>query len=517
MKTHHSHNTVGLVVIGRNEGERLRVCLESLAEQGEPLIYVDSGSTDGSVTLAQSLGADVVALDLNTPFSMARGRNAGFQRLQTLAPELELVHFVDGDCRVEAGWVDIARRYLESQPEVAAVCGRRRELAPKSSVYNGMADVEWQAPAGETASVGGDALYRTRALADVGGFTESLIAGEEPELCFRLRRAGWKIWRLPDTMTWHDAQMHRFGQWWRRMVRGGYGSLDVWRRCRSKDNTPAPPFAEMVRSTRRWTLGWAAATLLLVLLLSRFVGASAGWAVVLLALGVWGAQALRIAWQYRSKITGMRLALMAGFLTMVGKWAQLQGHLRYYWRRLLKRPARLIEYKTTPSATASCWQADRARYPERAFWREQSLWAVAVYRFGRWNDRRPAGVRRWLLDRLYWFLFRIVETLTGVSITKSVEIGPGLRIYHFGNIFIHSDVRMGANCTLRQGVTIGNRFEGGPAPVIENNVEFGAYAQVLGNIRIGAGARIGAMSVVLQDVPAGATAVGIPARVIVKD
>jgi len=94
------------------------------------------------------------------------------------------------------------------------------------------------------------------------------------------------------------------------------------------------------------------------------------------------------------------------------------------------------------------------------------------------------------------------------------RIGPGLRIYHFGNIFIHSQVVIGRNCTLRQGVTIGNRVSDGPAPLIEDDVDFGAYAQVLGNVRIGSGAKIGAMTVVLCDVPAGATAVGVPARIL---
>ena len=160
------------------------------------------------------------------------------------------------------------------------------------------------------------------------------------------------------------------------------------------------------------------------------------------------------------------------------------------------------------------YRADRARYPERAFKREQSLWAIRVYRFGRGNDQRAPGLARAINDRVYWFLFRIVETLTGCSFTKATDIGPGLRIHHFGNIFIHSGVVIGANCTLRQGVTIGNREEGGPVPVIEDDVDFGAYAQVLGGIRIGRGAKIGAMSVVLCDVPPGATAVGIPARIL---
>lgn len=160
------------------------------------------------------------------------------------------------------------------------------------------------------------------------------------------------------------------------------------------------------------------------------------------------------------------------------------------------------------------WQADLQRYPRRPFLKEQSIWAIAVYRFGRRNDRRKPGLVRWISDRFYWLTFRIFETLTGISIPKSVEIGPGLRIYHFGNIFIHRDVRIGSNCTLRQGVTIGNRHDNGPVPVLEDDVELGAYAQILGGVRIGRGAKIGAMSVVLNDVPPGATAVGIPARVL---
>jgi serine O-acetyltransferase len=124
------------------------------------------------------------------------------------------------------------------------------------------------------------------------------------------------------------------------------------------------------------------------------------------------------------------------------------------------------------------------------------------------------GPMHWAMDRFYWLAFRIVETLTGISFTKSVQIGPGLRIWHFGNIFIHSGVRIGARCTLRQGVTIGNRVEGGPVPVLEDDVELGAYAQILGEVRIGRGAKVGAMTLVLEDVPAGATAVGVPARII---
>jgi serine O-acetyltransferase len=160
------------------------------------------------------------------------------------------------------------------------------------------------------------------------------------------------------------------------------------------------------------------------------------------------------------------------------------------------------------------WLADRARYPQRPFLREQSIWAVAVYRFGRWNDRRPASPSRWLLDRAYWAAFRLVETATGISFSKATEIGGGLRIHHFGGIFVNERTRIGPGCTLRQGVTIGSATDDGPTPVIGADVDVGAYAQILGGVSVGDGASIGAMSVVLSDVPAGATAVGIPARII---
>lgn len=161
------------------------------------------------------------------------------------------------------------------------------------------------------------------------------------------------------------------------------------------------------------------------------------------------------------------------------------------------------------------WTADVRRYAlRRPFLKEQSIWAVWVYRFGRRIERRPEGIVKRMLNASYWMMFRAVETAVGISLPKSAIIGPGLRIWHFGGIFIHSDAVIGANCTLRQGVTIGNRHEGGPAPVICDDVEFGAYAQVLGGVRIGHGCKIGALSVVLCDVPDGATAVGAPARIV---
>ena len=164
--------------------------------------------------------------------------------------------------------------------------------------------------------------------------------------------------------------------------------------------------------------------------------------------------------------------------------------------------------------TDADFEADLSRYPLRPFLKEQSIWAICIYRFGRRVLRRKPGILRKLQLKLYWLLSRIVETATGITLPLEAKIGPGLRIYHFGNIVIHSEAVIGSNCTLRHGVTIGNRVPDGPAPVIEDRVEFGAYAQVLGNVHIGRDAKIGAMTVVLCDVPAGATAVGVPARIL---
>lgn len=161
------------------------------------------------------------------------------------------------------------------------------------------------------------------------------------------------------------------------------------------------------------------------------------------------------------------------------------------------------------------WLEDLKRYPDkRPFLKEQSLWAVWVYRFGKRVDLMAPGIIQKINLVIYQLLFKLVETVTGISIYKSVQIGAGLRIWHFGNIFIHSQVVIGKNCTLRQGITLGNRVEGGAVPILGDNVDLGAYAQVLGGVRIGNNCKVGAMSLVISDVPDNATAVGIPARII---
>lgn len=316
---------LGVVVIGRNEGDRLRTCLSSLLTLIQTTVYVDSGSTDGSRELAQALGAEVLALDMGTPFTAARARNAGFQRLLALHPQIRFVQFVDGDCEIVAGWIEAARHYLVATPDCAVVCGRRRERHPERSVYNQMCDLEWNTPVGDALSCGGDALYRTEALIQVACFRDSLIAGEEPELCLRLRRAGWRVHRLGHEMTRHDAAITSWTQWWRRTVRGGHAFAEgAWLHGASPDR-------HWVQETVR-AIVWGVLLPLLITLLAALVDDRC-WLLLL----IYPIQWLRLSIRDRSP----RIA----FLTLAGKFAEAQGVLKFCATKLLGRTGRLIEYK----------------------------------------------------------------------------------------------------------------------------------------------------------------------------
>jgi glycosyltransferase involved in cell wall biosynthesis len=319
---------VAIIVIGRNEGERLRACLESIAGKAAALLYVDSGSTDQSVTLAKQLEADVVSLDDKSSFTAARGRNAGFDRIRALAPQLEFVQFIDGDCQLSDTWLENAVAAMRSDTKLAAVCGRRRERFPQRSIYNAMMDLEWNRPAGLTKSVGGDALFRAAAFASVGGFNPGIAAGEEPELCLRLRQSGWTIRRLDSDMTWHDANLLSFGDWWQRQIRSGRGAMDVYNRTRDLARGGERLFAQMVTSTRRWTIGWLCSLLAITALVSAEFGLRLGLLAGLLVLLALPLQALRIALLATRNGTRFRLAIAHGFFTMLGKWAMLIGQMR---------------------------------------------------------------------------------------------------------------------------------------------------------------------------------------------
>lgn len=321
---------IGIVVIGRNEGERLVACLASLGALVARAFYVDSGSTDGSIEKARSMGAQVVALDMSRPFTAARARNAGFAALDAAFPETDYVQFIDGDCTLDGEWLGKAEAFVASQPDVAVVCGRRRERFPERSVYNRLCDMEWDTPVGEANECGGDSLVRTAAFRAVGGFSDDLIAGEEPELCLRLRGAGWRIWRLDAEMTLHDANMTRFGQWWRRSMRGGHAFAEVSARHAGS------PLRIWRRNTARallWGLALPAAIVVLSVLFHP--------ALLLLFL-VYPLQVVRIAW---GRGSDARDRWTYAFFAVLAKFPEMQGVVRYYRNRLRRRANTLIEYK----------------------------------------------------------------------------------------------------------------------------------------------------------------------------
>ncbi len=326
---------VGLVVIGRNEGDRLWRCLEAAARLGLPLVYVDSASTDGSAALARARGCEVVELDPGAPLSAARARNEGFRRLREVDGGAEFVQFLDGDCVLADGWVERAARELEERPDVAAACGRLRERHPEASVYNRLCDLEWNGPEGEVAACGGNAMMRLRALEQTGGFDPAVVAGEEPELCLRMRRAGWKILRVDAEMATHDAAMTRFGQWWRRCVRSGQAYAQA---AALHGRGPERFGVRESASVVAWAL-WVPVAM------AALAWPTGGWSLLLGSL--YPCLLARVAWARRGRGDPWRSAWLYSAFCVLGKWPQLQGQLRFFWGARRGRAPRLVEYKSS--------------------------------------------------------------------------------------------------------------------------------------------------------------------------
>lgn len=312
------------VAIGRNEGERLARSLASLQGRVGRIVYVDSGSTDGSVEAARAAGAEIVELDPDTLFTVSRARNAGFFHLLETGETPDLVQFIDGDCEVQPGWIEIAVEFLEAHPDIAAVSGRRRERYPEATIWNRIIDAEWQKPAGETVGCGGDVMMRREALEAAGGYDPDTIVGEEAELCIRMRRKGWRIWQLDEEMTLHDVAMTRLPQWWRRTRRVGYGYGEAVALY------GAPPERHKVAESRRALL-WG-----LVLPAVAILGALVTpW--MLLLLLAWPVQMLRLMAKGETPLRSVFL--------VIGKMPEALGILEFWIKRRLLRRAQRIDYK----------------------------------------------------------------------------------------------------------------------------------------------------------------------------
>lgn len=328
------NNLVGCVVIGRNEGERLRRCLASLQDFLPRLVYVDSQSTDNSVEIARAASAAVIALDMSVPFSAARARNTGLQHLQASHPDVAFVQFIDGDCELDTGWLHRALGVMEEQKQVAVVCGRRRERSPESSLYNLVCDLEWDTPIGAADACGGDALMRVGALEQVGGYDPRFVAGEEPEMCLRLRQAGWIILRIDAEMTKHDADIQRFRAWWKRQKRYGYAlALSV---AKHGNGAERYKVKELLRA-----LMWSLAVPVAVFFMSIFTV----WA--LLGLLVYPTQIARLALNDQS---GRPWTAKRAALRVASRFAETAGLIQYVRDRFKNGRPQIIEYKASDNA-----------------------------------------------------------------------------------------------------------------------------------------------------------------------
>ena len=328
---------LGCVVIGRNEGPRLDLCLRSLGHHSRRTVYVDSGSTDDSVTIARHQGVEVLELDMSIPFTAARARNAGFQKLLTLHSDIQFIQFLDGDCELAEPWLNVACNYLTQHPKTAIVFGRARERFPKASVYNLLCDIEWDGSPGPAQYCGGNAMMRIEPLIAVDGFNPSLIAGEEPDLCLRIRRHGWTIERIADDMMTHDAALLKFRQWWARSKRTGYAYAEgAW-------NHGGGPERHWVKEAIRvWVYG-----LVIPLIVGAMLRSSGGWSLLLLGIYPWS------TWRaYQSCLDLGRSSYEArqfALFCTLAKFAQLSGTIRFHRLRFLGRSSTLIEHKVPKS------------------------------------------------------------------------------------------------------------------------------------------------------------------------
>ena len=332
----------GVVVIGRNEGERLRRCLASLDGAKSGAVYVDSGSTDGSVDLASSMAWDVVELDPSTPFTAARARNEGFEHLVRTNPDMEFVQFVDGDCELVDGWLERAEQEMDEDPDVVAAAGRLKERNPELSVYNLLCDMEWSLAFNESESCGGIFMVRAGPFRKANGFDGDIGAGEEPELCERLRSRGWKIAWIDAEMARHDAAMFHFRQWCMRRVRFGFGTTDLAHRLRG---TGKRFCSKALRSMILWAVGWPATVVLAGVFGALVFGRGAGMALMASALSILPLQVTRVGVKMWSGGETPRRAVLYGVFTVLGKWPELLGCLRYWWQQFTGRGGSLIEHK----------------------------------------------------------------------------------------------------------------------------------------------------------------------------
>lgn len=324
----------GVVIIGRNEGERLRNCLQSLRAIDCPMIYVDSGSTDGSVALARSFGCLALELDVSLPLSAARARNAGLAALQRNHPGIKYVQFIDGDCTIDRNWMEAAYNHIKVRDDLAIVCGHLRERFAQLNIYTQLCDLEWRGEVGEIDACGGIFFANIDAIQALGMFNEAMIAGEEPELCYRLKLAGWKIDRIDSSMAHHESDINKTSQLFRRARRCGHSYAQSYHIHRSS------PGAFKSRNLLS-VIFWGAMLPISILLLIT-INLIAALALASLYILLW--IKIYIFTINKNKVSN-KVACIFGLYTVAGKFSQFFGVLDFYSHLIRRQNFKLIEYK----------------------------------------------------------------------------------------------------------------------------------------------------------------------------
>jgi hypothetical protein len=252
-----------------------------------------------------------------------------------------MVLFLDGDTILHPAFVSQSLEQFRN-PEVAIVWGHRREIATGDSFFNRVLDLDWISPAGITDYCGGDALIRRDVLEQTHGYNEMLIAGEEPEMCRRIRGLGYKILHVDLPMTGPDLAMKSWKQYWRRATRTGYAYAEVSERFRSSDM----PFWDKEAHDNR-----VRAIILMALPLGGILLSAVlkSWWPLIAVLGLLTLLVLRTAakagWKSQDSVTRILYGMHSHMQQIPILWGQLQ----YAQDRRSGQKRGLIEYKDEAS------------------------------------------------------------------------------------------------------------------------------------------------------------------------
>ncbi len=334
---------LSVVIIGRNEGQRLETCIRSVqaVHHATEIIYVDSASTDGSAERAMKLGAKVLTVYPEYP-AAAIGRNAGWQA--AIAP---FILFLDGDTILNPDFISVALENL-ADPQIAVVWGHRREINPQASIYQRVLDLDWVYPPGISTFCGGDALMRRTVLEEVGGYDAQLIAGEEPELCQRMRAKGYIILHIDQAMTLHDLAITRSSQYWKRAVRAGHAYAEISNLLRQRaQNLPPEERKQPILWQRESLKNLLHANFLIDIFSIGILGSVIFTSMmpVIICIIIFIGLSLRSAWKVRWKSNNLLSLFLYGLHSQFQQIPIFIGQLQYHYHHLLGKRRQLIEYK----------------------------------------------------------------------------------------------------------------------------------------------------------------------------